>query len=648
MKEFILKRKFILIVIALVTIVSGYFFYRYISDLSRKSRAAGETAELFFVPTSVTAGIDQTFTLDLEIKPSGPIYIRGYRVNIDFDTSLMDVSSINYAVGRASVNLGADETNISEINTRNPGLVKIIGEVTDSNGYLLDTRKKIATITFVSKSTNQSSLTSNTAQSYVKKINADFTIETLSLAQATITVNAPVSTNTPTPTEVPPGITESPIPTGTSDAAEVGQILLTDGHTAWYNICDILGSCNNWAYVDFRSSSEAGRGLPQDKNFTSYSQYRYVKSPSEIEVGQTLLADGRYVWYNFCNVYGDCGSWSMVDLKNNQKNLPQDKNFTSYSQYRYINSSGELEIGQQVMADGHNVWYNFCSVDGACGDWTLVDFRSSSEAGRGLPQDKNFTSYSQYRRLKSSGETEVSQIMFADGHRAWYNFCSVDGACGDWTLIDFRNSSEAGRGLPQDKNFTSYSQYRYVPVSVPPRGNTTLNIKLKFQGITAKPVGGNQMNVKVKVAGGNLSQPVESSAVFTVDDGGIWSGTTAFNLDNASNYRVYIKGPKHIQKRVCHNAPAESWPGTYGCFDGEVALKPGNNDLDFSNIIQLVGDLPDQDGVVNAYDISFIRNNLQSRDAHNLSIGDLNLDGVIDTQDHSLVISALSIKYDEE
>ena len=187
-----------------------------------------------------------------------------------------------------------------------------------------------------------------------------------------------------------------------------------------------------------------------------------------------------------------------------------------------------------------------------------------------------------------------------------------------------------------------------MPVSVPPRGNTTLNIKLKFQGITAKPVGGNQMNVKVKVAGGNLSQPVESSAVFTVDDGGIWSGTTAFNLDNASNYRVYIKGPKHIQKRVCHNAPAESWPGTYGCFDGEVALKPGNNDLDFSNIIQLVGDLPDQDGVVNAYDISFIRNNLQSRDAHNLSIGDLNLDGVIDTQDHSLVISALSIKYDEE
>ena len=70
--------------------------------------------------------------------------------------------------------------------------------------------------------------------------------------------------------------------------------------------------------------------------------------------------------------------------------------------------------------------------------------------------------------------------------------------------------------------------------------------------------------------------------------------------------------------------------------------------MDFSNIYELVGDLPDQDGVVDSYDISFIRLNLGKNEDAVQAIGDINLDGRVDTQDYSLVIASLSVKKDEE
>ena len=64
----------------------------------------------------------------------------------------------------------------------------------------------------------------------------------------------------------------------------------------------------------------------------------------------------------------------------------------------------------------------------------------------------------------------------------------------------------------------------------------------------------------------------------------------------------------------------------------------------------MVGDLPQQDGVVNSYDISLARNNIGvagSYDPAVLALADLNLDGIVDSQDYSLVIAALSIRADE-
>jgi len=178
-----------------------------------------------------------------------------------------------------------------------------------------------------------------------------------------------------------------------------------------------------------------------------------------------------------------------------------------------------------------------------------------------------------------------------------------------------------------------------------------LNLKLKFQGITAKPKDEyNKLSVKVKLGGGALTQLTDyQTADFTADSTGIWSGSVSFTqIQVGGKYKVYIKGPKHLQKKVCASTPTETSSGTYSCSEGNITLVAGANDLDLSGIFQLVGDLPVQNGIVDSYDTTLVQTNLGKTDAEALRLADLNLDGKVDTQDHSLVIAALSLKADEE
>lgn len=180
-----------------------------------------------------------------------------------------------------------------------------------------------------------------------------------------------------------------------------------------------------------------------------------------------------------------------------------------------------------------------------------------------------------------------------------------------------------------------------------------LNLKIKFQGILKPPPNEYQkMNVRIIVK--NEITNVVKTEEFTFSGVNFWQkNNILIDVPEGLNYTILIKGPKHIQKKICDQNPSESrlGPGTYTCSNGKISLKKGINDLDFSGILLLVGDLPvggAQDGVVNSLDTSFIRNNLGSRDKTALAIGDLNLDGIIDSQDWSLIIAALSVKGDEE
>ena len=185
------------------------------------------------------------------------------------------------------------------------------------------------------------------------------------------------------------------------------------------------------------------------------------------------------------------------------------------------------------------------------------------------------------------------------------------------------------------------------------QGNTTLNFKLKFQGISGRVIT-QFVTQPVKITlvpktGMNTTIEGVEFRILPTEQNGIWTGSKQINLSqNATEYSIYVKGPKHLQKKICDAVPIETYEGSYRCGGGNISINQGVNNFDFSKIILLVGDLPTQDGFVNAYDLSLVRNNLGSTDPAKLRLADLNLDGVIDTQDHSLIISALSYRTDEE
>lgn len=182
-------------------------------------------------------------------------------------------------------------------------------------------------------------------------------------------------------------------------------------------------------------------------------------------------------------------------------------------------------------------------------------------------------------------------------------------------------------------------------------GNVKFVIALRFQGVKSLPKS-DVRKIPVKVSlrkwGGDL---VEDPKIvdFTVNEQGIWEGEVDFSIPSDGKYLLYIKGPKHMQKKICSLSPSETYPGTYSCSASEaLSLQKGKEySIDLTNIVILVGDLPEQDGIINSYDISLVRNLLGRQDEEALSSADVNFDGIVNTQDFALIQAALSVRYDE-
>ncbi len=209
----------------------------------------------------------------------------------------------------------------------------------------------------------------------------------------------------------------------------------------------------------------------------------------------------------------------------------------------------------------------------------------------------------------------------------------------------FDTPPQSGTITPPSGTITPPTVTPTVPVTQPQAGNVTIALKLKFQGIVAQPAT-KTMQVKVMAVRRDFSS-APATGTFTADSSGVWSGTVTLTLPQGPGYYLLLKGPMHIQKKVCEARPTETAPGTYSCSDGALSFA-STNSFDFSGVLQLTGDLSPQDGIVDSYDISLVRNNLHSKDARLLLLADLNLDGIIDSQDYSLLISSLSVKSDEE
>ncbi len=192
--------------------------------------------------------------------------------------------------------------------------------------------------------------------------------------------------------------------------------------------------------------------------------------------------------------------------------------------------------------------------------------------------------------------------------------------------------------------------------------NVTLNFKLRFQGMpSGQPADGAVRSLPVYIALlGDSRASQNNLGVGTIEfksgNNGVWTSSVTARIDTSRKWNLFVKGPKHLRKRICTNVPQEPIPGGYQCPSEisigntiyQMTLKAGVNEIDLSNILMLAGDIPIQNGIIDAVDIAFIRQNFGSQDAAVKARGDLNYDGIVDAQDYSLILASLAFKYDEE
>lgn len=215
-----------------------------------------------------------------------------------------------------------------------------------------------------------------------------------------------------------------------------------------------------------------------------------------------------------------------------------------------------------------------------------------------------------------------------------------------------------------------------TPTPSGPGVTAILNMKLQFQGITKEQIANGNvtkdtLNVRVGIAGGSFLAPVYKFVDFKMGPDAIWTGQVSFDqVVPNQGHKILIKGPMHLQRKVCDLNPTEEIPNwldtlqtyRYVCDQGNLFLTAGEQDLDFSNIIQLAGDVPldfsqeaspegmigfAQDGVVNSFDIAYVDSNFFSSVEDVLKRADFNLDGEVTTGDHDLLIGTLSVQSDE-
>ena len=130
-----------------------------------------------------------------------------------------------------------------------------------------------------------------------------------------------------------------------------------------------------------------------------------------------------------------------------------------------------------------------------------------------------------------------------------------------------------------------------------------------------------------------------------------WKGTLAIpSIAIDRQYRIRVKGTRHMSRIVCDTKPVETDGARYQCNSGGLRFQEGQNLIDATQILLLAGDLPlnnGQDGVIDAVDTGRMLQAMQVRMPYNEDL-DLNFDGKVDTQDYSLQIAALKRqKYDE-
>lgn len=188
-----------------------------LKSVSTRLRASGGSVELNLNLLNATVEPNANFTVNVAIKPSVNMNIRGYAFPMTFNKNHLEVVNITYDVGRVLSGLGHSTRDIASINST--GIIKSIGEFTTSSGQIIaagPSQTTLMSITFRAKTfmTTSINIDSSKSQIYMIDPSKEFALTKLSpSSNATLTLLQGQPTSTPTRTPTPPRSTPTRTPT---------------------------------------------------------------------------------------------------------------------------------------------------------------------------------------------------------------------------------------------------------------------------------------------------------------------------------------------------------------------------------------------------------------------------------------------------
>jgi len=250
--------------------------------------------------------------------------------------------------------------------------------------------------------------------------------------------------------------------------------------------------------------------------------------------------------------------------------------------------------------------------------------------------------------VKNSASPGQTQISFAVTPQLPYvsdpngNNLSDTGTPGIYTIT--QEGAPTATPTPPTATPTPPPTATPTPTPTPyPPGEVNIKFKVRFSGVDDKKP---DQLVKVKIGKeGNILQEIEGVNL-TANNQGIYE-SQMINLSSTitpgTNYYLLIKGPKHLQVRFCQNS-GQVRP----CTTGRITLNSGENILDFTGYPLPGGDLPPQDGVVNAIDAVALVNCLFETTPACLQKADLNFDEIINTMDVNIMNNTIYSRWEDE
>lgn len=216
----------------------------------------------------------------------------------------------------------------------------------------------------------------------------------------------------------------------------------------------------------------------------------------------------------------------------------------------------------------------------------------------------------------------------------------ISGGVGEFSTSSSSSQSSSSGSVASSSSSNQSASSSSAQESV----EVVIKIKYRMQGVL-NWIANQSALTKLKILKNGVEIDNNSiSFIASLSSDYLWHGQFEQRLVPSNDYVFLVKPDKHLQRKVCSLSGRDS-STLYDCGENTITLSSNTTDLDLSGLTFFAGDITGEqgiaDGKVDSLDyvmIQLIIQNNTGKDPTKVAKADLNYDGIVDTQDASLII----------